>query len=869
MADNFYRGLRKGHELDPNRAFRDTRLFEHKLRDLFHNGRVLSVIIMVAYLMAYVLPLLLWLVLPVSLILAAVNFGSDRYLKLPLRLPEGARIKIDRNSPKAQHEGFHAPNGQFFVGTEADTLSQVWQSKSDMLTHWLVVGGTGSGKTVTLLSMVANSLAMGSGVLYSDAKATPDLDWNIATLARIFGRDDDVLTTNYITGTSRFKEVNPERLTNTENPYAIGTADSLLQILASLMSESTDANKIFQDRAIAAMSSMLYALVELRDKGELLMGIDTIRDHLSLKKFIETRHNTRVSERVRQMLYSYLESALPGYQDDKPAEKQPEEVAKQHGYAQSYFTRAVASLTDTYGHIFLTNMGEVDKIDVVLNKRIAVTMLPALEKSTNELQNLGKLNFSSFRDGLRVGLGSHLEGLRAEVLENLPTSTNVPTLLILDELAYQMTDGMAVTAAQARGLGVCMVFAMQDFAGPQKANDKEFQQIVGNTTNKLFMKIEDPEATWQQIKTIAGEGMTAEVHGLERTSNPVSSQYLDQRSAQYQRRSRIDLMDLRDQVEGEGHYLFGSAIIRLKTFTVLPPLVNHLRINRFLCIETARDSDYPEVQTLLRNMVVALAGSALPPSQPAPVSPALHDALATLRKEGDEGVVLSTIGALATFAAILDDPARASGGSGGHGLTNDPVASAEALVSQEAEQAEDASADADPGAASSTEAPADTQAHAEPPRAPAASTFAAIPDEPAIEDDEPQSDASDDQAEASFLGRALDRERTDFLFAFEHERDFDYDVSGGMNAATASLGTHEDDGAAGPTVGDRIQSDIRQALRYPSPPQPELTSTIEDDISASVDHLLELDEASDSDAPPAGSEDTNDVFGGRSVDSDL
>lgn len=865
MADNFYRGLRKGHELDPSRAYRDTRLFEQKLRDLFHNGRVLSVIIMLAYLMAYVLPLLLWLVLPAAVILAAVNFSSDRYLKLPLRLPEGARAKVDRNSPKAQHEGFHAPNGQFFVGTEADTLSQVWQSKSDMLTHWLVVGGTGSGKTVTLLSMVANSLAMGSGVLYSDAKATPDLDWNIATLARIFGRDDDVLTTNYITGTSRFKEVNPERLTNTENPYAIGTADSLLQILASLMSESTDANKIFQDRAIAAMSSMLYALVELRDKGELLMGIDTIRDHLSLKKFIETRHNTRVSERVRQMLYSYLESALPGYQDDKPADKQPEEVGKQHGYAQSYFTRAVASLTDTYGHIFLTNMGEVDKIDVVLNKRIAVTMLPALEKSTNELQNLGKLNFSSFRDGLRVGLGSHLEGLRAEVLENLPTSTNVPTLMILDELAYQMTEGMAVTAAQARGLGVCMVFAMQDFAGPQKANDKEFQQIVGNTTNKLFMKIEDPDATWQQIKTIAGEGMTAEVHGLERTSNPVASQYLDQRSAQYQRRSRIDLMDLRDQVEGEGHYLFGSAIIRLKTFTVLPPLVDHLRINRFLCIETARDSDYPEVQTLLRNMVVALAGTALPPSQPATVSPALHDALAALRKESDEGVVLSTIGALATFAAVAEDPARASGG-GGHGLANDPLASAEALVSQEAELADDAAtAAATPSADASTERPTD----AEPPQAPSASTFADIPDEPAIEDDEPQSDAPEDQAESSFLDRALDRERTDFLFAFEHERNFDYDVSEGVNAATATLRSHDDAGATGPTVGDRIQSDIRQALRYPSPPEPELTSTIEDDISASVDHLLELDEASDADAPPAASDDASDVFGGRSVDSDL
>ena len=61
-------------------------------------------------------------------------------------------------------------------------------------------------------------------------------------------------------------------------------------------------------------------------------------------------------------------------------------------------TRVFTSLADTYGHILRTNLAEVDLHDVVLNRRILVVLLPALEKSPAELANLGKIIIANFNN---------------------------------------------------------------------------------------------------------------------------------------------------------------------------------------------------------------------------------------------------------------------------------------------------------------------------------------------------------------------------------------------------------------------------------------------------------------------------------------
>src|SRR5262249_11894047 len=100
---------------------------------------------------------------------------------------------------------------------------------------------------------------------------------------------------------------------------------------------------------------------------------------------------------------------LPGYNKGKKG-NQAGEVREQHGFITMQLTRVFSSLADTYGHIIRTNLAEVDLKDVVLNRRILVVLLPALEKSPEELSNLGKIIIASLKAMMAAGLGDEVEG---------------------------------------------------------------------------------------------------------------------------------------------------------------------------------------------------------------------------------------------------------------------------------------------------------------------------------------------------------------------------------------------------------------------------------------------------------------------------
>src|SRR3546814_15006760 len=77
------------------------------------------------------------------------------------------------------------------------------------------------------------------------------------------------------------------------------------------------------------------------------------------------------------------------------------------------FTKILGSLVDVYGYIFHTLYGEVDMHDVVLGRRILVIMLPALEKSGDEIANPGKIVVPTLTGMMGCTLGSQIE--RSEV----------------------------------------------------------------------------------------------------------------------------------------------------------------------------------------------------------------------------------------------------------------------------------------------------------------------------------------------------------------------------------------------------------------------------------------------------------------------
>ena len=425
--------------------------------------------------------------------------------------------------------------------------------------------------TETLLGFVANALSWGSGCLFCDGKGDVALYSKINALARRFGREDDVLVLNYMTGNQDVgTALGGHIMSNTLNPFSTGSSDSLTQMVVSLMDDAGGDGAMWKGRATAMFTGVMRALVFLRDQGEIDLNISEIRDHLNLKRIIDlVDPKVRdLPQPVRKTINSYLTS-LPGYQEDK-GYKQSQTTLDQHGYLEMQFTKILGSLADVYGYIFKTPYGEIDMYDVVLNRRILVIMLPALEKSGDEIANLGKIIVSTLKGMMGATLGNQLEGGWNEVVENRVTSSPSPFLTILDEVGYYTVEGMALMAAQARSLGFSMIYASQDIPAMKRLNDKEAASIIANTNTKIFMRTEESGETGKLAIESAAKAVRTQMSTFEGKTGWAGISYTDDRSARTEVSDKIDFLDLKDQSEGEMHILFKAKLVRAKGFYANP-----------------------------------------------------------------------------------------------------------------------------------------------------------------------------------------------------------------------------------------------------------------------------------------------------------
>ena len=188
--------------------------------------------------------------------------------ELPLKLPATYR-GLD---PHEWQPGTRRPRparGLLFLGNDRTTGEELYLSDDDVRTHFLVLGGTGSGKTEAMTSLAANTLLWGSGFTYVDGKGDAALWAKVLALARACGREDDVYVLNYLTGSTDIEIGAPgaARLSNTFNPFLYGSADALTQLLVAQMAEAGGDSATWKDKAIGLLTAYVRTLVAMRDAG--------------------------------------------------------------------------------------------------------------------------------------------------------------------------------------------------------------------------------------------------------------------------------------------------------------------------------------------------------------------------------------------------------------------------------------------------------------------------------------------------------------------------------------------------------------------------------------------------------------------------
>lgn len=604
------------------------------------NRRPLATVVFACALADLFLPALTIVWVALAMILSALVIAS-RPLVLPMRLPSFTK-QPDPHDPKpGDRGGYERASGSLLLGYEDGTGKPVWAGVTDILRHFLLMGVTGAGKTEALMGLVANALGVGGGVIYGDAKATVKLLWQITALASLTGRIDDLLVVNYITGgVTRHADVvipqvlNDEerdlldtmgqqssgRLSNTAMPFPVGNADGIQQILVSLMPPGGDGggNSVFRERAIAIMGALLAVMEDLHYRYGMPISPESIRANLDLSVFkdmVDGKYG-KLGVRAQNIMREYLRK-IPGWDDNLPIAEQPQQVTDQFGFAQMYWTRALSTLADTYGHIYGDAYAEVDYPDVVLNRRIMVLMLPAMEKAPDELGQLAKIVLAGLKGAMAIGLGSVVEGDKSMVLDALPSASSIPTLAIFDEYGYMAAPGFAVAAAQARGLGFGAVFAGQGLAGFKAINtgaggEIEVKQIIDNTRIKAAMGIEDSSDTFKLFKEIGGEiDITRESsYELNSLGTAIAS-----RKATLQRQSRVEVTDLRGQTMGEAHLFWMHRLIHMHFFYANATLPRSVRLNTGVAVRLDNAADLASEGSVVTSADAAAGGA--PAARPA------------------------------------------------------------------------------------------------------------------------------------------------------------------------------------------------------------------------------------------------------------
>ncbi|EMJ8639846.1 type IV secretion system DNA-binding domain-containing protein [Pseudomonas aeruginosa] len=485
-------------------------------------------------------------------------------------------------------------DGVVYLGSDMDNGgAQLWTSLDYLVRHLLLIGSTGSGKTQVILGMIMQLMSQGSGAIFIDGKADVTTWFYLYTLARHFGLERQLLVINYLTaggaGTKR---------SNTTNIFEVATADSLMEMVSSMMGEAGGNDGMWRGRADALFGIIIRAGCEDRDlRGDTIVP-DNLREMMGLNLILEMPNNMKYSERVRREAQLFLND-LPGYSafikatTPQAKEQSMGRMSEQLGFLQMQFTRILGLLSGTYGYITGTDISEIDWIDVINQRRTLYVMLPALEKSPESLKQLGRMVVSSIRNAvLPIVGGGKLTGSKRLLVDSRPIGKSIPYGMFFDEYGSYCVDGFGDVVAQIRSMGVFACFAGQDWASFKKGSEVEADRVNANTNMKIFLKTFDVNTTDLLIKTAGKRLMSVAGQWSSRPSGAAPGidtkfQSVESLSVQEQEKAKIEI--LAAQPAGMAHiYFSGKLWTKVKMYYPNIKQAAQSQVNSFVRMRTPK-----------------------------------------------------------------------------------------------------------------------------------------------------------------------------------------------------------------------------------------------------------------------------------------
>jgi intracellular multiplication protein IcmO len=167
---------------------------------------------------------------------------------------------------------------------------------------------------------------------------------------------------------------------------------------------------------------------------------------------------------------------------------------------------------------------------VVLNRRILVVSLPALENSSETLAGLGKIVVASLSSMMAQMLNMASDKL----------STAAPFQIVLDELAYYASGDLDRMLAQGRSLDIMVWLAFQELSGIVARLGEKTQTLLGIANLTIAMRQQHAKRTREWIQETAGQAQVSQATSFEGDD---LGEYHDTKDVTVREVARVDWRD--------------------------------------------------------------------------------------------------------------------------------------------------------------------------------------------------------------------------------------------------------------------------------------------------------------------------------------
>jgi len=526
-----------------------------------------------------------------------LNYRSNVFL--PLRAPMAGKQKWSKD---VDATGTQLGNiGISYLGICQETKRQIWSDSGLDRTHRLVIGTTGSGKTVTITSLItAVSFISGGGLSVYDGKGDKDFVYTIMALTRRFLRQHDFFLLDFATSRDIY-ERSPKFISNQINLVTQGSSGVLSEIVKGMgAGDSKGGDDIWKQRADMWTDLSFRLLYYFQDRHGEVGTLSGFASYLDLKYFISRFLDNRIVQdpagRIPLSMATDFLTTLPGIdmseldKINSGESKISTTTSDQWGYVVMSVAPALSLMSRAYWHIFDTrSLADIDFEDAFLGDRILFGLLPALQKSDSALRSIGKLLVGLTQAMYGKVMPDALEGGYANLKELRATQSAYYYQVIYDEGGYYLASGSDKQQAQLRSLGVSVTVCAQNYGQLEKSGEDVAEGIWGSSNLKFFGKVEDSGKTLDQIQKRTGkrEHWVANERKVE-MSEMGGKYYSGADTVKLQERDAVQVSDMSALGEGDFLFIVGRDTYKIKSPYFPPPKIAWFKPNVYMSMEVPK-----------------------------------------------------------------------------------------------------------------------------------------------------------------------------------------------------------------------------------------------------------------------------------------